>query len=382
MGLPSVSRKDLGKYISQEFPYMEEEIKNLCMYMREGTELEFFAIFIRAVNENNGERPPFDLYKAYLAGEEPTTRNETGPLPDVSRLADVNYLSPFGSFSHLLAVASVFINYAKAKVPFTVLDYYDPNDWIAEDNESNAVHKRWPNLYRLAKSTRFFIKSGAYIYHPDFFLEDWQLFGCEDLEVRFPITPSLNKVNRIFGVGGEPLLNTVDKDVYFNKTFLDFYLQRCYEMFSMITCPTFCFSGEDLEAGADLFVKGFLTKSSSELLKCPKIRSEVTRIFKESEDHKPLYIALMFYKFLSSLLFLPTNHWDGIPRRYQVHKLTFGDYGSKKALIMINDNEYVVIGKVSDKDNVVDKPINFVNDFQYVRTNALTMINKVLLKSK
>lgn len=381
MNSPIMSKGNLNNYIAQEFPHMEKEIEALCMFIQKGTELQFFSAFIHAVNENNGERNPFNLYKTYSSGKEATTENETADLPDISRLVRVNYLSTFGSFRHLLAVATAFIKYAEANVPFTILESYNQDDWICKGEGSDAFHKRWPNLYHRAGTMCFFIKDGVNVYRPDEYLEKWELFNINDIEVVFPIIPTCERAERLFGVDHNPVMMSSRSKEYFDKHFLNYYLEKTFLRFGDMIENFHIFKEETLKAGADLFVNEFLIKDYPKLPERLEIRKTTIRIFKEGKDYEELYVALMIYKSLQMLLkAVPKGDSYVFDPDYQIVNLSFGDFGGKKALVVTEDNRTIAIGSFTEKDKVVSKFQRLIFDFKFVKTNAMTVINEVLLK--
>ena len=89
----------------------------------------------------------------------------------------------------------------------------------------------------------------------------------------------------------------------------------------------------------------------------------------------------MIYKSLQMLLHSATKGVGYVfDPDYLIMNLSFGDFGGKKALVITEDNRTIAIGYFTVKDKVVSKFQRLICDFKFVKTNAMTVINEVLLK--
>ncbi|MGL5420313.1 MAG: hypothetical protein ACRDA9_12940, partial [Plesiomonas shigelloides] len=144
------------------------------------------------------------------------------------------------------------------------------------------------------------------------------------------------------------------------------------------------FKDETLKAGVDLFVKEFIINDYPKLPERRDIRLTVTRIFKETkevEDYEALYVAIAIYKALSHLLkSVPAGSQYIRNPDYSIHNLSLADFGGKKVLVTTEDGRTIAIGTFTEKDNIMSKFQRMIFDFKYIKTNAMSVINEIILK--
>ena len=344
----------LDIYLSREIEHMKDEIEQLCIFIKEGVKQKFFIEFVRAVARREGERPSFNVYKEYSNMKEKTTSFQHTEVV-FDRLPPLNCLGEFGSYRYLLGVAEKVINHFMDDIPFTVLSHYDPSEWTPADSKGVSVHKRWPALYKRPGTERFFIKDGVDSYHPDKYMENWELFHTGDKEVIFPVIPACGKVERLFGHCQNPLIISRNSKDYFDDNFLNYYLEKTFLVFGDMMVYDYTFKDETLKAGVDLFVKEFIINDYPKLPERRDIRLTVTRIFKETkevEDYEALYVAIAIYKALSHLLkSVPAGSQYIRNPDYSIHNLSLADFGGKKVLVTTEDGRTIAIGTFTEKDN-------------------------------